>query len=152
MEICQSCLTSFDDDTTKDVRFTIWEEVNRQWYLCPDCAAKLQDIVLGFMGEQGPADATTQPKGAPNFAESLENLAARISKHEAEKQSWVPILGIQWYTPSDEPEETELTLTEIADVIENTVSDYMLAARTVRVLRKYARQEVNTEKTKMNNK
>jgi len=57
MEICQSCLTSFEDDATKDVRFTIWEEVNRQWYLCPSCAAKLQDLVLGFMGE---ARSTTE--------------------------------------------------------------------------------------------
>ena len=102
MEICQSCLTSFDDDTTKDVRFTIWEEVNRQWYLCPDCAAKLQDIVLGFMGEQGPADATTQPKKVPSYEESLENLAAKISKHEAEKQSWVPVVGMKNGTCSEQ--------------------------------------------------
>ena len=109
MEICQSCLTSFEDDATKDVRFTIWEEVNRQWYLCPDCAAKLQDMVLGFMGEQGPADGashrwapvtwqqkgtcmdvghgfkcrgTWRLKGTPSYEESLENLIAKISNYE----------------------------------------------------------------------
>lgn len=133
MEICQSCLTSFDDDIVQTVQFSIWEKVDRQWYLCPDCTAKLQDMVLGFMGEQEPADAGTWPGArwnpaawrAASYEALLENLAAKISKYEA-----------------------KLTLTEMANVIENTASDYDDICEAVRVLRKLARQEMNT----MNNK
>ena len=56
MEICQSCGVKFAKDRTQHVEFAIWDVIDRYWIMCPNCADKLQDMVLGFMGELPPGD------------------------------------------------------------------------------------------------
>lgn len=51
--ICQSCLKSFDEEG-KSVNFQIWDEVDHTWQMCPNCADRLREMVLGYMGELPP--------------------------------------------------------------------------------------------------
>ena len=54
-EICQSCGKKCDE--AEHVEFSVWDKVYRKWTMCPDCADKLQTMVLGYMGELSPEEA-----------------------------------------------------------------------------------------------
>ena len=60
-ERCQSCCKEILFYRQQDVKFSNPSGVVRVWTMCPDCAAKLQNLVLGFMGELPPKDIEPSP-------------------------------------------------------------------------------------------
>ena len=62
-EICQSCSKTIEVFIAQErVSFTVIGGITRSWVMCKNCAAKLQEMVLGYMGEL-PPNSVGEPNG-----------------------------------------------------------------------------------------
>ena len=67
MEICQSCSAKIEVFLAQErVTFTVVGGVTRSWVLCESCKGKLQDMVLGYMGELPPEQGSPESLWEPN--------------------------------------------------------------------------------------
>lgn len=109
-EICQSCggkINMYDD---RQVEFRVANGVSRGWVVCVPCADKLQDMVLGFMGELPPGDEPLPPGIDADEAERIRATKGHPWVIEPNPAEELPFAeepesnGTGWDDEEEEPE------------------------------------------------
>jgi len=131
MEICQSCgariiaepvptgSTSLVKSITVD--FTVFGGIMRRWGLCEPCTDKLQDLVLGFMGELPPGD---EPEPEDHRCDTCFFITPGVFTGCARWEECInkPPSGSHW-KPRKEDDGSEVQETADIEELEETVGD-----------------------------